>query len=82
MTIANNSITDTYRITWMIDFTNSFSADGPDAFADSELTLDVQPPSFPEDVFSDLVSDTSLGDRKNGSPLGTSGALVVDNGSP
>jgi hypothetical protein len=82
--LMNSSATDTYKITFKVgsstggNFNNRVDADGADAFAESEFTVDT--PAGTEVFFTDLLSDTLFGDEENGVDLGTFGALVSDIG--
>ena len=77
--LANNSATDTFQIFFGLDFMNSVDANGADAFADSELTLDQD---ALEIFFSDIVSEILFaGDQNGGVPLGTFGDMVSDSGA-
>lgn len=75
--VSNNSATDSYEVVFGLDFDNMVNADGSDAFADSELTLDID---FIEAFFSDLLSDTMFGDEVGGDPTdpATFGASLMD----
>ncbi len=62
LSIENTSLTDTYQITFRVDLTTNFvDADGGDAFAESEFTVD---DDGVEVFFSHLVSDTLFGDER------------------
>ena len=73
--VSNSSATDSYDVVFGLDFDNMVNADGSDAFADSELTLDI---ALVEAFFSDLVSDTLNVDSDGGVDLATSGASLID----
>jgi hypothetical protein len=71
MNVTNTSASDSFEVLFSLDFSNFVNADGDDAFADSELTLnqDIDPTpdvDFDEVFFSDLISDTYLGDFVDG----------------
>ena len=68
--ITNNSATDTYKVTFKVDFSNAVDASGADAFADSEFTVD-DPGG--EVFFTDLLSDTVFGDEIGGVATGNFG---------
>lgn len=76
--IENSSPTDSYRITFRVDLReNTVDADGSDAYADSEFTVD-DPDG--EVFFSHLNSDTFYGDEVGGEPEGTFGARLTESG--
>lgn len=74
--LANNSADD-YRITLKIDYSNTMDAGGPDAYVDSEFTVN---DAGGEVFFSDLISDTYYGDTFNGIDNNTFGAHLSDIG--
>ena len=75
--INNNSLTDQYRVSFNISFSNFVNADGSDAYADSQLSLqDVT--TLAELFFTDLTSDTLFGDKENGTNLASFGASILD----
>jgi len=76
--IANNSLTDTFEVTVVIDFFNSVDADGSDAFAESAFTFDE---NSTELFFTDLVSDTLFGDTIGGIDTGTFGDPLAEMGT-
>lgn len=72
------------NVEFRLDFSNMVNADGGDAFADSELTLQNRLPGdagFSEIFFSDLVSDTSFGDAIGGIATGLFGESLMENGT-
>jgi len=80
--VFNSSTTDSYEVVFGLDFNNSVNADGADAYASSELTLDI---GGIESFFSDLMSDTLddavngfFGDEIAGVPQGTFGASLAE----
>jgi len=79
--VINNSVTDSYDVVFGLNFSNSVNADGDDAYAFSELILDID---LAEAFFSHLESDTlplldgGFGDFKNGISLGTFGTDLLD----
>lgn len=75
--LANNSGTDTYKITFSVNFDNAVDADGENSYAYSEYTLD---DSGGEVFFTDLESDSLVGDVLNGEDLDTNGEMVQDSG--
>ncbi len=80
ISLTNTSATDTYTVTFKVDFSNAANADGADAAADSEFTiLDT---SLVELFFTDLLSDTLNGDAKNGDDPLTFGDALTDSGTP
>lgn len=87
--MANNSLVDTFKITLGWEFFNQVDADGTDAFVFGQLSLFDSAEFF----FSDLRSDSFLGDEAFGSDdtpdtnwetnagsLGTKGSSLVDQG--
>lgn len=89
VTLQNTSATDTFKITLSWEITNQVDANGGDAFAEGEITLNN---GATEIFFSNLVSDTFLGDSSGGSadgttvdtpfgPLGSFGASLSDTGT-
>ncbi|MDQ2696674.1 MAG: PEP-CTERM sorting domain-containing protein [Pseudomonadota bacterium] len=76
--VANTSATDTYKVTFKIDFSNLVDADGADAFAESEFIVDSPPGT--EVFFSDLLSDTVNGDEAGGMSTGTAGEVQSESG--
>ncbi len=74
--LSNSSATDTYEVFFRIDFSNSVTATGDDAFADSEFTLDTPPGT--EVFFTQTISDTLGGNKLNGVLTGGSGGTVAD----
>jgi hypothetical protein len=75
--ITNISL-DNYRITFLVDFSNSVNANGSDAFVDSEFTVDH---AGSEVFFSDLVSDTFYGDEHSGIATGGFGEPLSEIGT-
>lgn len=80
LNLANNSISDTYRVTLNIDFSNRVDGNGADAFASGEMLLDEAPIDLDELFFTDLTSDTVFGDSFNGTNLATLGELQLSMG--
>lgn len=88
--LSNQSATDTFIVTLGWQFTNQIDANGADAYAKGEMFLNN---GAPQDlVFSDLISDTVLGDQAGGSNDGTQwdtpfgfltsfGAALLDSGT-
>lgn len=80
--ITNASATDTFKITFKVNFSNTLDASGGDTFAHAllsvqDVTLD---PTVFELFFTDLTSDTLNGNMKNGTTLGSSGGPLDDSG--
>jgi hypothetical protein len=73
--VQNNSATTPYAITFEVNFSNAVDSGGPDAYADSEFTIDVD---GSEVFFSDVISDTVNGNENGGTPTGDSGGPVND----
>jgi len=80
--IANTSATDTFKITFKVNFSNTVNASGADAFAQSKLSVQdvTMNPTITELFFTDLISDTVNGNMKNGTTLGSSGGPLDDIG--
>ena len=78
--IANTSATDSFQITFKVDFSNSVDAAGADAFADSEFTIDEAGPVPVEVFFTDLLSDTFFGNEVGGVGVGGFGGPLSDSG--
>jgi len=78
LNISNSSLTDTYKITFKIDFSNSVDSGGADAFVHS--VYDIRNPSNTEVFFTELITDTVNGNTKNGVSDVTLGGLVEDIG--
>lgn len=76
--VNNTSASDPFKVTFKVLFDNVVDSNGPDAFAESEFTVD--DPSNLEVFFTDITSDTLFGDDKNGVALGTFGEQVTDMG--
>jgi hypothetical protein len=76
--LSNSSATDTYQVFFELVFTNNVDADGVDAFTEGEINL--YDNAFNETFFSDLASDTALGDVENGNFLASDGAALSDSG--
>lgn len=76
--LLNNSLTDTHKVFFELDFSNIANADGTDAYIDSEINLFDSLNN--ELFFSDLTSDSSFGDEKNGVDQGSFGATLLDSG--
>lgn len=74
---ALNNTSSTQTVVFRLDFSNRVNADGSDAFADSELTLN---DDNGEIFFSDLKSDTSFGDAVGGISTGQSGDVLDESG--
>lgn len=77
--VANTSATDTFKVTFKVDFSNEVDSSGVDAFADSGLS--VQSPPLTEVFFTDITSDTLFGNQKNGTATGAFGGPVQDIGT-
>jgi hypothetical protein len=75
--LENTSLTDTFTITLQADYSNVVQASGTDSFADAKLDLEL---NLLDVLSSEVLSDTLLGDEKNGVSLGTFGAEVSDMG--
>ena len=77
MTIANASLTDTYQVTLQIVFDNSADSSGPDAYVDSEFTVDsrlsTDPAPGTEEFFTHVVTDT----LDTGGPVSESGIDTI-----
>jgi hypothetical protein len=76
--VANSSLTDTYKVTFKVDFDNAVNSSGPDAFASSEFFI--EDPGG-EVFFTDVVSDTFYGNEIAGALTGGFGGLVEDDGT-
>ena len=76
--LANTSLTDSFLVSFAVNYSNTVDADGTDSFIDSELSL--LDTSLAEFFASDLTSDTFFGDEVNGVGQATSGALISRNG--
>jgi len=76
--LQNNSLLDTHKVFFELDFSNFANAEGADAFVDSEINLFDSLNN--EMFFSDLTSDSKIGDEKNGVGLSSFGATLLDNG--
>lgn len=72
---ALNDTSTTQTVVFKLDYSNMVNADGGDAFADSELTLN---DDNGEIFFSDLKSDTLFGDEVSGVLTGQFGAMLMD----
>lgn len=75
--LANNSLTDTFTITMQLDYSHAVDVDGIDAYADSKLDLEVDTVNV---FINEVLSDSLLGDARNGVATGTSGDLISDSG--
>jgi hypothetical protein len=75
--ITNQSAAIPYEVTFEVKFSNEVNSDGLDAIAESELTID--DPSG-EVFFTQVVSDTLLGNVIDGVETGSFGGIVEDNG--
>ncbi|KXI29607.1 hypothetical protein [Paraglaciecola hydrolytica] len=71
--VANNSVSDIYDIVFKLVFSNMVSANGIDAYADSEFTLFA---NGAELFFTDLVSDTVNGNEIDGVADGNFGGSL------
>jgi hypothetical protein len=80
--VTNTSGTDTYKITFQVEYSNAVDADGVDAFAEAKFSLaqDASPSPI-ELFFSELTSDLFFGDIDNRTDPGTSGAALSDSGT-
>ena len=78
--MANNSASDIYTVTFRLIFENRVNADGPDAFADSNLFL-TDSLNVDDIFFSDIKSDTLFGDEVGGALTGTFGNELVQGNS-
>lgn len=77
--LQNNSLTTAYLLSFVLLFDNLTSAAGDDAYADAKILLfDADNDEF---FFSDLTTDTLLGDQNNGVLTNTFGVTQTDNGS-
>ena len=74
--LGNTSAGDTYKVTVKVDYSHAVNAGGNAAFADLELDVELNN----VDVITPLqvLSDTLLGDEKDGTVLGTFGAPISD----
>ncbi len=80
MVISNNSASDTYTVTFAVDFSNIVDSRGSDAYVRSEYT--VENPTPAEVFFSDLTTDTLYGNKINsGTTNGVLGGQVSDIGA-
>lgn len=90
--MTNNSVVDTFKVTLGWEFTNQVDANGLDVGIEGELFLIVNG-AINEFFFSDLISDTALGDQAGGSDdnpdtnwespfasLASSGEALLDQG--
>lgn len=75
--IKNNSIAIPYELTFEVNFSNKVNSGGSDALAESELTID---DPFGKIFFTQVVSDTLLGNVIGGVETGGFGGIVDDNG--
>jgi hypothetical protein len=76
VSLANNSLTDTYEIFFDFEYNNRVEAN-VDAFADNELILS---DDVGELFFSDLVSDTFFGNEQGGVLTGAFGGVLQEMG--
>jgi len=77
--ITNNSATDQFMVSFLLDFTNIVDANGADSFADSQFSLS-NDTTTSEIFFTDLTSDIFFGDKENGISLASFGASLSDTG--
>ena len=76
ISLNNTSLTDTFTITFSLDSNNRVDSDSLDGFSDSTVDIEIDN----VDQFKSAVkSDSLLGDRRNGTNLGTFGDVVQDN---
>ncbi len=75
--ITNDSVAIPYELTFEVNFTNKVNSGGSDAWAESELTIDAP---FGKVFFTQVVSDTILGNVIGGVETGGFGGNVADNG--
>ena len=83
MSLTNSSASDIYLVTFKLSYSNLVNADGGDAFADSELTLDSEmnlDGNITEEFFTDLKSDTFFGDEIGGGLTGGFGDILSESG--
>lgn len=79
LNVANNSGTDTYKVTFNIDFSHQVNSAGDDAYADSNFTVFDRAGN--QDIFfTDLLSDTLFGNEIGGQPTGSSGGAMSEAG--
>jgi hypothetical protein len=76
--ITNYSAAIPYELTFDVNYANKVNSAGLDALAESELTID--DPSG-EVFFTQVVSDTLLGNEIGGVETGGFGGIVEDNGT-
>lgn len=74
--MQNNSATDTFTVTLQNLVNHRVDSDGVDAFSEIEVFLDQA--GMAREILTDIISDTLLGDLKDGVPLVTAGAVVTD----
>ncbi|MFC3120771.1 hypothetical protein [Agaribacter flavus] len=76
--ITNNSLSQDYTISFLAEFENSVNSE-LDAFVESRFILEDS--SNTEFFFTDLSSDTLVGNEKNGNPTGNTGGVESDFGT-
>ncbi len=80
--LRNRSATDRYRVSLKIEFSNSVAAAGPATAPDGAYSIGLI--TFAEDggerFYSNLTSDTVLGDKIDVTPTGTLGQPLRDGG--
>jgi hypothetical protein len=79
LNVQNNSATDSYKVTFKIDFTNNVDSSGNNSYAHS--LYHILDSSFNEVFFTEIWSDTLNGNRLNGPYTGDYGGPVTDSGS-
>ena len=79
LTVANNSATDTYKITFTITFDNRVNSSGSDAYAHSNFSV-FDRTAGQTLFFTDLMSDTLFGNKNGGVPNGIFGGVMTQTG--
>ena len=67
ISLANTSVTDTFKITLGLEFVNSVDASGQDVGSEGEIILEEEGTKI---FFSNLISDTLIGDGAGGLSFG------------
>jgi hypothetical protein len=78
--VTNNSLTETYRVTFGVVFENVVGAFGEDSYADSEFVISTDGFAT-EEFFTDLVSDTWYGNTVDGFDVAGFGGELTASGS-
>jgi len=77
--LANASLTNTYKVTFRVDFGHQINAAGDDSYTESEFFIENA--LLNQIFFTHLVSDTVFGNQINGVTNGDFGGNVVDPGA-